>query len=104
MQEEEDREKANYDAINVDKTSDITLNFDGVMGVPITYLDKYNPEQFEIVGTSTMDMPKGAPYVSGKRIYERILIRRRQSAVEYAQSEETTFIAAEGQAEYNAKQ
>lgn len=102
--EEEYPKYDNYDAINVDKTSDIPLNFDGVMGVPITYLDKYNPEQFEIVGTSTMDMPKGAPYVSGKRIYERILIRRRQSAVEYAQSEETTFIAAEGQAEYNAKQ
>ena len=40
----------NYDAINVDKTSDIPMDYDGVMGVPITFLDKYCPEQFEIVG------------------------------------------------------
>ena len=39
----------NYDAINVDKTSDIPCDYDGVMGVPITFLDKYNPTQFEIV-------------------------------------------------------
>ena len=39
----------NYDAINVDKTTDIPCDYDGVMGVPITFLDKYNPEQFEIV-------------------------------------------------------
>ena len=42
----------NYDAINVDKVSDIPCDYDGVMGVPITFLDKYNPEQFEIVGGS----------------------------------------------------
>lgn len=40
----------NYDAIEVSKTSDIPQDYDGVMGVPITFLDKYNPEQFEIVG------------------------------------------------------
>lgn len=40
----------NYDAINVDKTSDIPCNYPGVMGVPITFLDKFNPEQFEILG------------------------------------------------------
>ena len=39
----------NYDAINVDKISNIPKDWDGVMGVPITFLDKYNPEQFEIV-------------------------------------------------------
>lgn len=39
----------NYDAINVDKVSDIPCDYDGVMGVPITFLDKYNPKQFEIV-------------------------------------------------------
>lgn len=39
----------NYDAINVDKTADIPCDYCGVMGVPITFLDKYNPEQFEIV-------------------------------------------------------
>ena len=67
----------NYEAINIDRTVEIPMDYKGVMGVPITFLDKYNPEQFEILGTSTMDMPKGAPYVGGKRIYERILIRRK---------------------------
>lgn len=41
----------NYDAINVGFTSDIPCDYDGVMGVPITFMDKYNPDQFEIVGT-----------------------------------------------------
>ena len=68
----------NYDAINVDRTANIPCDYDGVMGVPITFMDKYNPEQFEIVDTSTVAMPKGAPYINGKRIYERILIRRRK--------------------------
>lgn len=39
----------NYDATNVDKTAEIPSNYTGVMGVPITFLDKYCPEQFEIV-------------------------------------------------------
>ena len=42
----------NYDAINVDKTTDIPMDWDGVIGVPVTFLDKHNPEQFEILGTS----------------------------------------------------
>jgi len=42
----------NYDAINVDKVSDIPMDYDGVMGVPITFLDKYNPNQFEIMGAT----------------------------------------------------
>jgi hypothetical protein len=48
----------NYDAINVDKTSDIPMDYDGIMGVPITYLDKYNPQQFEIIGMGTGDTAK----------------------------------------------
>ena len=40
----------NYDAIEVGKVADIPCNYDGVMGVPITFMDKYNPEQFEVVG------------------------------------------------------
>ena len=40
----------NYDAINVDKSTDIPMNYDGDIGVPITFLDKYSPDQFEIVG------------------------------------------------------
>ena len=38
----------NYDAINVDKTNEIPMDYAGAMGVPITFLDKYNPDQFEI--------------------------------------------------------
>ena len=38
----------NYDAIEVSKTADIPMDYTGVMGVPVTFLDKYNPEQFEI--------------------------------------------------------
>ena len=44
----------NYDAINVDKTSDIPVDYKGVMGVPITFLDKYNPEQFDIIDARTI--------------------------------------------------
>lgn len=66
----------NFDAINVDKTSDIPVDYDGVIGVPITFMYKYCPEQFKILGTSTDSMPKGAPYINGKRIYERILIQK----------------------------
>lgn len=40
----------NFDAINVDKTKDIPIDYDGMMGVPITFMDKYNPDQFEIIG------------------------------------------------------
>ena len=40
----------NYDAIEVSKTKDIPVDYDGLMGVPITFIDKYNPAQFEIVG------------------------------------------------------
>ncbi|MBQ1909231.1 MAG: adenine-specific methyltransferase EcoRI family protein [Bacteroidaceae bacterium] len=67
----------NYDAINVDKTNDIPCDYDGVMGVPITFLDKYNPEQFEIVkfrkGNDDKDLS-----VNGKCPYFRILIRRKK--------------------------
>jgi hypothetical protein len=40
----------NYDAINVDKVSEIPYDYEGAMGVPITFIDKYNPEQFEVLG------------------------------------------------------
>ena len=48
--EEEYPKYENYDAINVDKTKDIPMNYDGAVGVPITFIDKYNPDQFEIIG------------------------------------------------------
>ena len=50
----------NYNAINVNKVSEIPLDYEGTMGVPITFLDKYNPEQFEIEGITlgnTVDYP-----------------------------------------------
>ncbi|OGU57871.1 MAG: modification methylase [Ignavibacteria bacterium GWF2_33_9] len=72
----------NYDAINVDKTKEIPMDYDGAMGVPITFLDKYNPEQFEILGqmvtTTIDDFNFGYPYVNGKKIYARILIRNKR--------------------------
>ena len=69
----------NYDAINVDKTAEIPMDYDGVMGVPITFLDKYNPEQFEIVGNELdLNIEKGRGYINGKRMYSRIFIRRKQ--------------------------
>lgn len=53
----------NYDAINVDKVSEIPVDYDSVMGVPITFMDKYNPEQFEIIGLlqSSTDEQAGIP-------------------------------------------
>ena len=68
----------NYDAINVNKTNEIPMDYDGVMGVPITFLDKYNPEQFEIIGNEILlDIPKGRGYIKGKRMYSRIFIRKK---------------------------
>ena len=78
----------NYDAIEVSKVADIPFDYDGVMGVPITFLDKYNPEQFEIIDINphfftivTMGLPKPKQLtlhnVGQKDPYARILIRRR---------------------------
>ena len=65
----------NYDAINVDKVSQIPCDYMGVMGVPITFLDKYCPEQFEIIKFRHGDDGKDL-CVNGKCPYFRILIRR----------------------------
>ena len=46
----------NYDAINVDRVADIPVNYRGVMGVPITFMDRYNPDEFEILGYTAKDM------------------------------------------------
>ncbi len=72
----------NYDAINVDKTSEIPIDYNGLMGVPISFIDKYNPNQFEIVGIlnhgcdSEYDLAK--PILKGKEKFSRILIRRKR--------------------------
>lgn len=68
----------NYDAINVDKTKDIPIDYSGVMGVPITWFDKYNPDEFEIIGNEYMlNIEKGRGYVKGKRMYSRIFIQNK---------------------------
>jgi hypothetical protein len=62
----------NYDAIEVSKTTEIPMDYEGVIGVPITFLNKYNPEQFEIVGmTSGRDEFEATPikkYINPKQI------------------------------------
>lgn len=70
---------ANFDAINVDKTVDIPLDYDGAMGVPITFLNKYNPDQFEIlgVGIANLGLAAGvAPYAPEDRAYRKDVQRR----------------------------
>ena len=72
----------NYDAINVNKTADIPVDYAGEMGVPISFLDKHSPNQFEIIG---MDRPliteltgKQSRFkIKGKEIFARIVIRNR---------------------------
>ena len=72
----------NYDAINVDKTKEIPMDYQGAMGVPITFLDKYNPDQFEIIGIDryVKDNPNfGRRFkIQGREIYARILIKNKR--------------------------
>ena len=77
----------NYNAIEVSKVNDIPIDYDGVMGVPITFMNKYNPEQFEIVGCSySYGEPKGYHIkgkdfnvsVNGKQIYKRLFIKNKR--------------------------
>lgn len=91
------RKYANYDAVEVPYTDAIPSDYDGVMGVPISFLDKYNPEQFVIIGNSgalakpMSEIAKKGTYVQGgpsfylsngddtfTRIYNRIVIRHRK--------------------------
>ena len=72
----------NYDAIEVSKVVNIPKDYDGIMGVPITFLDKYNPNDFEILGDSRYhdgnDVADDINFVNGKQKYRRILIRRKK--------------------------
>ena len=81
-----------YDVIEVSKTDAIPIDYEGVMGVPITFMDKYNPDQFEIIGMAE-DNGKGLsgteakwdgtnPHciVNGKAQYKRIFIRKKAGA------------------------
>lgn len=67
----------NYNAINVNKTKDIPLDYDGVMGVPITFLHKFNPNQFEIIKFRKGDDNKDLS-INGKAPYFRILIQHKK--------------------------
>jgi len=71
----------NYDGINVDKTQDIPIDYKGYMGVPITFLHKFNPDQFEIIkfrkGNDEKDLS-----INGKCPYFRILIRNKRIQTE----------------------
>ena len=89
----------NYEAIDVSKTTEIPFDYDGEMGVPITFLDKYNPDQFEIIGSSRdigepiSKFAEKGTYVEGgmafylkndngthQRLYHRIVIKRKEAA------------------------
>lgn len=71
-----------YDAINVKKVSDIPCDYPGIMGVPITIINKYNSEQFEIIGEanhgSDNEYDLFKPTINGKALFKRILIRNKQ--------------------------
>ena len=80
----------NYNAINVDKTKEIPMDYKGAMGVPITFLDKYNPEQFQIIGATESEgkgfsnglwVPSSKvsqPVVNKTRIYKRLFIKNKR--------------------------
>ena len=70
----------NYNVINVDRIIDIPCDYYGVMGVPITFLEKWNPGQFEVIGIAHSGIGKYdsfIPYVDNQWKYPRILIRRK---------------------------
>jgi len=68
----------NYDAINVNKTLEIPSDYFDVMGVPISFMDRYSPDQFDILGNEyDLQIDKGRGYINGKRMYARIFIKRK---------------------------
>lgn len=67
----------NYDGINVNKTKDIPLDYEGAMGVPITFLHKFNPDQFEIIKFRKGDDNKDLS-INGKCPYFRILVKNKK--------------------------
>jgi hypothetical protein len=78
----------NYDAINVDLVADIPIDYKGYMGVPITFIDKYNPRQFELlgimntgeenIGIRKLNTAHGRPLVNGVEKYLRIIIKHKE--------------------------
>ena len=72
----------NYDAIEVSRVSEIPMDYNGVMGVPITFIDKYNPNQFQIISDSRYhdgkDFADDINVINGKTLYRRILIKNKK--------------------------
>ena len=68
----------NYDAINVDKLADIPSDYDGVMGVPVTFMDKFNPDQFEIIGCADYTGKYGSDDIGVSRIGEEWIAKYRK--------------------------
>jgi hypothetical protein len=69
-----------YDVINIDKTKNIPMDYFGEMGVPITFLDKYNPNQFEILGIANSARWIGfecLTVVGERNIFNRLIVRRK---------------------------
>ena len=75
----------NFDGINVRRVADIPMDYEGIMGVPITYLKYHNGSQYEIVGEanhgSDNEFDLFKPKINGKELFKRILIRRRADSV-----------------------
>ena len=71
----------NYDAVEVSKIVDIPFDYAGIMGVPITFMNKYNPDQFEIVGMSHGDMGQalGVSAISQKNSVKNISVKIKHS-------------------------
>ena len=70
----------NYDAINVNYKADIPMDYDGIMGVPVTFLDNYNPDQFEIIGLDRYTGKNGDKdfTINGKLLFRRLLIKNKK--------------------------
>ena len=73
----------NYNAINVDKTKEIPMDYKGIMGVPITFMGKYNPDQFEVIGidrflVNELTGKSSRFRVEGKEKYVRIIIKNKR--------------------------
>ena len=70
----------NYNAINVNRFIDIPKDYNGVMGVPITFLDKHNPDQFEIIGLDRYTGKNGDKdfTINGKLLFRRLLIKKKK--------------------------
>ena len=85
----------NYDAINVDRVADIPVDYRGVMGVPITFMDKYNPDEFEIVNPSISVLAQPSVAVVDEVAENRGTEEVSREYLNYLYSDDAQRIAAE---------